>query len=292
MLIIQSISSDPYFNLAMEEYLLKETKEEFFLTYINEPSIIVGKHQNAYAEINLDFVRKYNLKVARRLTGGGTVFHDSGNLNFSFIVNGKEGQLVDFKKHTKPIIDFLETLSVRAEFAGKNDLLMDGLKISGNAEHVFRNRVLHHGTLLVDAKLSSLSEALKVNPAKYTDKAVRSIRSKVANITDNIKEPIGIDQLRDQLTNFIRKEKGATGYGLTEQDADKISAIRDQKFATWEWNFGYAPKYTLIKNASVEGDLFSESCTRKINKALTDIPHHFDQILEILKQFPDKTCFK
>ena len=247
MFLYKSISSDPYFNLATEEYLLKESNEEYFLTYVNEPSIIVGKHQNTYAEINLDFVRKNNIKVARRLTGGGTVFHDYGNLNFTFIVNGKEGQLVDFKKHTSPIIDFLETLSVKAEFGGKNDLLMDGLKISGNAEHVFRNRVLHHGTLLVDTELSSLSEALKVDPMKYQDKAVRSIRSRISNISGVLKEKLSTDQLRNRLTDYIRKEKNCSDYELTEPDSQRISALRDKKFSTWEWNYGYAPKYTFTR---------------------------------------------
>ncbi len=313
MFYLNSISNDPYFNLATEEFLLKETKEEYFLTYINEPSIIVGKHQNTYAEINLDFVRRNNIKVARRLTGGGTVFHDYGNLNYTFIVNGKEGHQVDFKKHTRPIIGFLESLSIKAEFGGKNDLLMNGLKISGNAEHVFRNRVLHHGTLLVDAKLSSLSDALKVNPMKYSDKAVRSIRSKVSNISGSLKEQVNIDQLKNRLTEFIRKEKEGINYILTVQDIERISALRDQKFSVWEWNFGYGPKYIftntikregrladiclevvrgMIIKASVKGDLFSESCALKINNALINSLHHYERILGRLRQISDNTCFQ
>jgi lipoate-protein ligase A len=313
MLCIKSISTDPYFNLAMEEFLLKETDREYFLTYINEPSVIIGKHQNAYAEINFDFIRRNNIKVARRLTGGGTVFHDSGNLNYVFIVNGREGQLVDFKKHTRPVIDFLKTLSVEAEFAGKNDLLVNGDKISGSAEHVFRNRVLHHGTLLFDATLSSLSDALKVNPLKYKDKAVRSIRSRVSNISGNLGEKISIHQMRDRLTGYIRKGMGGEDYRLTRKEQERISALRDEKFSTWEWNFGYGPKYTLtskinrdgrvaevelevarglVVHVSLQGNLFSESCRRKICEALVNNPHQFNRLSELFSRLPGEACFQ
>ena len=312
MLCINSISNDPYFNLATEEFLLKESDEEFFLTYINEPSIVVGKHQNTYAEINLEFVRSQNIKVARRLTGGGTVFHDHGNLNFSFITNGEEERMVDFKKHTQPILDFLEGLSVRAEFGGKNDLLLDGFKVSGNAEHVFRNRVLHHGTLLVNSDLSRLSEALKVNPSKYRDKAVRSIRSRVSNISRVLHEKISTVQLAKQLTDYIIKEKAGSEYFLSAEETTRILSLAEKKFSTWEWNFGYSSRYTfsrtitgkgktgtvtmevekgIIKAASVTGDLFDEKCAGAICDALTGIQHRYEKLLQALKGLPVSGCF-
>jgi len=313
MFILTSISTDPYFNLAMEEYLLKETGGEYFLTYINEPSVIVGKHQNAYAEINLDFVRRNRIKVARRLTGGGTVFHDPGNLNFAFIVSGREGHLVDFKKHTRPVIGFLDSLSVNAEFAGKNDLLMNGLKISGNAEHVFRNRVLHHGTLLFNSQLAELSEALKVNPMKYRDKAVRSVRSRVSNIAGSLEKEMTIEQLRNLLTAFIRKETGGEDYHLTDEEMERIKALRDEKFSTWEWNFGYAPKYTfyktfsrdrkevsitlevvkgVIEKASVEGALFGGKCKQDLSRLLAGKQHRYDSLLQELRDPLIDGCFE
>ena len=245
MFCFKSTSNDPWFNLATEEYLLKETSREYFFSYINDPSVVVGKHQNAYAEINMEYVRKNNIRVARRLTGGGAVFHDRGNLNFAFIVNGREGHLVDFKKHTQPIIAFLDNLSVKAEFAGKNDLLLGGLKISGNAEHVYRNRVLHHGTLLFDAHLTGLSEVLKVNPVKYHDRAVRSIRSRVVNIAGNLDGVMDIEQFRDRMNAFIRKEKGGKDYALTDREMKNIASLRDKKFTTWFQNT-YKFTYCLL----------------------------------------------
>ena len=273
----------------------------------------MGKHQNAYAEMNMEYVRKNNIRVARRLTGGGAVFHDRGNLNFAFIVNGKEGHLVDFKKHTRPVIAFLDSLSVKAEFAGKNDLLMGGLKISGNAEHVYRNRVLHHGTLLFNAHLSQLSEVLKVNPMKYHDRAVKSVRSRVVNIAGNLDGMKDIEQFRDRMTAFIRKEKVGKDYALTDQEISDIASLRDKKFSTWEWIFGYSPGYTfkntigpkdkladitlevakgVIEKAAIGGNLFDAQCRKAISNALTGNQHRYEVVLDIFEQLRDKDILR
>jgi len=184
MLIINDLRTDPYFNLAAEEYALKNFKADCFMLWRNEPSIIVGKHQNTLAEINLDYVKKRNIKVGRRLSGGGAVFHDLGNLNFTFISTGaQENRLVDFRRFTMPILEVLQNLGIEAVFEGRNDLTIHGRKFSGNAEHVWKNRILHHGTLLFSSVLTDLSEALKVDPLKFRDKAVKSIRSRVTNIS-------------------------------------------------------------------------------------------------------------
>ena len=153
MLILDSPYTDPRYNIAAEEYLLKETGEDYAFFYINEPSIIIGKHQNAYAEVNLDYVRQNHIKVIRRISGGGTVWHDRGNLNFSFILKGEEGKQVNFRGYAQPVVDFLDELGVEASFGPRNEILVGDLKISGNAEHIHRKRVLHHGTLLFDSDL-------------------------------------------------------------------------------------------------------------------------------------------
>ncbi len=175
MRCIKNPETNPYFNLAAEEYVLKNFNDDCFMLWRNRPSIIVGKHQNTLSEININHVKENNIDVVRRLSGGGAVFHDLGNLNFTFIKNvNNESNLVDFKKYTQPIIDVLKHLGVDAKFEGRNDIMINGRKVSGNAEHVFKRRVLHHGTLLFSSVMADLSKVLKVNPLKYQDKGVKS----------------------------------------------------------------------------------------------------------------------
>ncbi len=254
MLCVYYPSSDAYFNLATEEYLLKEFSEDFFTLWRNEPSIIVGKHQNALAEINVDFVRENNIKVVRRLSGGGTVFHDLGNLNFTFIVSGESNQLVDFHKYTQPILDVLRKLGVDARFEGRNDLTINGMKFSGNAEHVYRNRILHHGTLLFSSVITDLSSALNVDPLKFTDKAVKSVRSRVTNISEHLTDPLDIMSFKDMIMNHIMEMvPDARQYSLTETDLAGIQKLCDEKYSTWDWNFGYSPKYNLQRFVKTAG---------------------------------------
>ncbi|OQX76722.1 MAG: hypothetical protein B6D61_08380 [Bacteroidetes bacterium 4484_249] len=222
----------------------------------NEPSIIIGKHQNTFAEINYQYVKKYNIPVVRRISGGGTVFHDLGNLNFSFIENGEKGKLVDFKKFTKPIVEVLNQMGVPAIFEGKNDLRVNGLKISGNAEHVYKNKVLHHGTLLFSSDLSGLNKAIKVVSDKYEDKAVKSIRSKVANISDFLKPPLRIEDFRERIfQHIINIYKDVTFYSLNKNDDKAVRQLVIKKYSTWKWNFGYSPKYSLHRQIQTENGI-------------------------------------
>ncbi|PKP36179.1 MAG: lipoate--protein ligase, partial [Bacteroidetes bacterium HGW-Bacteroidetes-15] len=177
MLCIYHRNSNPYFNIASEEHLLKRFTDDIFMLYINSPSVIVGKHQNTMAEVDYHFALENDIKIVRRLSGGGAVYHDHGNLNFCFIRNGKEGALVDFKGFTKPIIEILGKLGVEAKFEGHNSLTINGLKFSGNAEHIFKQRVMHHGTLLFSSDLQALANVLYVSIDKYSDRAVKSVRA-------------------------------------------------------------------------------------------------------------------
>jgi len=221
------------------------------MLYINQPSIIVGKHQNTLAEINLEFVRRLNLKVVRRLSGGGTVYHDLGNLNYSFIANGSEGNLVDFKKFTQPIIDVLQELGIDAKIGGKNDIRVGDKKISGNAEHIYKNRVLHHGTLLFSSQLAELNESIRIDPNSYIDKSVKSIRSRVANISEYLKESISIDEFAALIAKHIKQTMPTSvDYHLTDNDLVSINKLIKSKYSTWEWNFGYSPDYSLSRNVS------------------------------------------
>ena len=190
MKIIISQKTDAYTNLATEEFLLKNFTEDIFFLYINSKSIIVGKHQNALAEINYKIISENKIPVVRRLSGGGTVFHDPGNINFCFITSGVKTELVNFERYMTPIVEFLNSLNVNAQLGGRQDILIDGSKISGNACHVFKSRVMHHGTLLFNSQLGTLTQALKNDPLKFKDKAVKSVRSKVTNIQDHLKAKI------------------------------------------------------------------------------------------------------
>lgn len=246
MLILDSFSTDPRFNIATEEYLLKERKEDYAFFYINEPSIIVGKHQNAWAEINHGWAWRRNIPVVRRISGGGTVWHDKGNLNFSFILNGEAGKLVNFREYAKPVYDYLIELGIPAEFGERNEILVEGLKVSGNAEHVFRNRVLHHGTLLFSTDMSLLEEALDTDPDLYIDKSVQSVRSKTGNIRNFLYDTIEMQDFHRGLMDFItQRYDNCEEYFLTHSDTSRIEELIQEKYGLWSWNIGYSPKYDL-----------------------------------------------
>jgi lipoate-protein ligase A len=251
MLCITSPYTSPYFNLASEEYLLKCFREDVFLLYRNAPSIVVGKHQNTLAEINLPFVREHDILVARRITGGGTVFHDLGNLNFALFTNGKEGDLVNYRRATLPLIEALGEMGLEVKLGSRNELLLKKLKISGTASHVWKNRVLHHGTLLFSSEMGKLSTALKSVQERFTDRAVRSVRSKVTNIRDHLREEMDVEQFQQRIMDhMLLTNTDARSYQYSNDDIAGIEERRDSKFATWEWNFGYSPKYQFCKSIS------------------------------------------
>ena len=252
-LCINLPNSDPYFNLAAEEYFLKNFQEDFFMLWRSRSSVVVGKHQNALAEINHEFVRENQIPVARRLSGGGTVFHDPGNVNFTFIRSVTNISEVNFKVFTVPVVEVLKKLGVEAYTTGRNDLLIDGKKISGNAEHVHRNRVLHHGTLLFDSRLEALKGALKVDLSKFEDKAVQSNRSEVTNIADHLPRPISVEQFTDFL--FSEISQNYTEFRVYEPTVADITAIEKlsvEKYQTWDWIFGYSPRYRFTNKIETE----------------------------------------
>jgi lipoate-protein ligase A len=246
-LFIEYDSRWPYFNLAAEEYLLHEFKQNVVFLYTNENSVVIGKHQNAFDECNMQFCKPNNVHIARRLSGGGTVFHGDGNLNFCFIQNAKTtDRLIDFKRHLTPVNKFLHSIGVNSEFSGRNDLLVDGMKISGNAEHVYskKKRVIHHGTLLFNADLKSLKAAIEPKRLiKFKGHAVKSVRSPVANI-DQYLGDMSYTEFTEKFGAFLKDYFKAKPYKFTEKDIDAIHKLMETKFNTWEWNFGYSPTFT------------------------------------------------
>lgn len=248
MLCIKNENIDPFFNIASEEYIFRNFSEDCFMLWRSEPSVIVGKHQNTLAEINWNFIKKHDIKVVRRLSGGGTVYHDPGNLNFTFIKHGRKGKLMDFEKFTDPVIKALAKMSVIAKFEGKNDLKVNGLKISGNSEHIFRDKVLHHGTLLFDSNLDNLENAIKKEKNHYSDKAVKSIRSQVTNISSHLKNNISISEFTELMQSFMFNYfPGTSLYHFTNEDIKKINKLVEEKYSGWEWNYGCSPRYMMKK---------------------------------------------
>ncbi len=305
MLIIKRHQTDPYFNLATEEYVLRNFQDDIFMLWRNGPSIIVGKHQNTLAEINVDFVKRNNIPVVRRLSGGGAVFHDLGNLNFTFIQSGDKEGLIDFRKYTRPIIEVLHKMGIEAKFEGRNDLTIGGKKFSGNAEHVWKDRVLHHGTLLFSAEITDLSQALNADPEKFRDKAVKSVRSRVTNISEHLKVGMDVLQFASLVQDhMVEKYPDARFIDLSAEDHEKIYELVRSKYGTWEWNFGYSPNYNLrkvlrtstsgtiefdldVRNGTILmirifGDYFGKKDTEELETLLTGVPHQEPVIREKL----------
>ena len=254
MFCITTESDDPSFNLAIEEVLLKNSKEEYLILGINNPSVIIGKHQLAHREVNTKFVTENNIPVIRRISGGGTVFHDKGNLNFTFIRQCEAGKQVDFRRYTLPVIEFLSSEGVEATFEGKNDLKAGGLKISGNAEHVHRNRVLHHGTLLFSTSLDILRNSLKKDKSCYTTRAVESNPSSVMNLKEKMGSFMDIYEFRSAMMNYLMNNLPDTvSYKLSKTETDVAESLARSKYMTWEWNWAYGPEYTFNNRFQING---------------------------------------
>ncbi|KPN13162.1 lipoate--protein ligase [Bacillus australimaris] len=239
---------DPMINLAIEEYCLKylDPEETYLLFYINQPSIIIGKNQNTIEEINTKYVEDNGIKVVRRLSGGGAVYHDKGNLNFSFITKDDGDSFHNFKKFTEPVIKALEKLGVKAELSGRNDIMADGRKISGNAQFATRGRIFSHGTLLFDSEIEHVVSALNVKKEKIESKGIKSIRSRVANISELMDQKMTTEEFRKILLSYIFDTNGdVPQYHLTEKDWEKIHEISRDRYQKWEWNYGRSPKFNL-----------------------------------------------
>ena len=239
--------TDPRINLAIEEYALKNLpiEDTYLLFYINEPSIIIGKNQNSIEEINTKYVEENGIHVVRRLSGGGAVYHDLGNLNFSFITKDDGESFHNFRKFTAPVIEALKSLGINAELSGRNDILVDGRKISGNAQFSTKGRMFSHGTLLFNSEIEHVVSALNVKKDKIESKGIKSIRSRVANIKEFMKEDMTIEDFRTLLLQAIFKGEEIPQYTLTESDWANIQELSKERYQNWDWNYGKSPSFNI-----------------------------------------------
>ncbi|WP_159648684.1 lipoate--protein ligase [Erysipelothrix aquatica] len=255
MRYLKNPSTNPYFNLALDEYAMKhiDCDEDFFFLWQNEPSVIIGKNQNTAEEINQKFIDEKGIKIARRVSGGGAVYHDIGNLNFTFVINVDDPGKVNYKKFVQPVIDALASMGVKAEASGRNDILVDGLKISGNAQRMANGKLMHHGTLMFDVDVETLVEALNVDPDKITSKGVKSVRSRVTNIKEHLPEGTTLQQFWDALQFYLSNEGKDEEIVLTDDDIAKIEYEAVNRFGTWDWIYGASPEFNLKNSKRFPG---------------------------------------
>ena len=254
MYCINLNTTNPFFNLAVDEYLLKNRTEEYLILGINSPAVIIGKHQVAHRETDTRFLFEKGIPVIRRISGGGTVFHDFGNLNFTFIINSVQGKQVDFRKYTLPVLEFLAEKGIKAGLEGKSDLKVNGIKISGNAEHIHRERVLHHGTLLFNSKLDDLRGSIKRDQSAYSTRAVESNPSQVMNLKEIAPQIKGTIDFKSEMLKFFLGKQESTFIELSEEERKEIGKLERSKYRTWEWNYAYGPDYYFTNSIELNGE--------------------------------------
>jgi len=257
MLIFFRPITDPYLNIAAEEFFIKHSTEDICMIWLSEKSVIIGKHQNAFAEINYPYIRAHKIPVIRRISGGGAVYHDMGNINFTFIKKNDPANPVDFKQFTTIIADFIQSIGIGVTTNKRNSLFAGSLKFSGHAEHIFHSKVLHHGTLLFNTDLAALQESLQ--PRKeFQSKAMASVRSEVGNLSPLLPEITGIKQFIKQIIEWlINHYPGSSSYNLSAPELDSILDLAEKKYKTWQWNFGYSPKYSFPVHFLVQNEMHS-----------------------------------
>lgn len=300
--------TDPSINLALEEYVLQNfgEKDTYLLFYINKPSIIIGRNQNTIEEINTNYVDENGIKVVRRLSGGGAVYHDEGNLNFSFITKDDGESFQNFAKFTKPMVEALNNLGVPAELQGRNDLAANGRKISGNAMFSTKGRMFSHGTLMLDSEIENVVSALNVKMEKIKSKGIKSIRSRVANISEFLDEKISMDEFKEMILRYIfdvEDVKDVPQYELTDEDWENVHQISKERYQNWDWNYGKSPKFNiqeshkfdgglvdvrldvkngLIENCKIYGDFFGIGEVKDIEQKMIGVRHERKAIEDAL----------
>ncbi len=253
MVYLESNSCDAYFNFALEAYAMYELSvaEEYFIFWRTQPTLMIGQYQNALQEINMDFARENNINIVRRVTGGGTIYTDMEGWQFSFLFKNAQAKDIDFHKFTMPMINALKTIGIEAYHSGRNDLLIDGKKFSGNAQYIRGNLLLHHGSLLFNTSIDNLVKALCVDDEKIISKGIKSVRQRVTNIAEHLEHQMSSIEFRDLMLDFLLKDMQK--YTLTKEDLVRINQIKESKFESWEWNFGKTPPFNISRESRFDG---------------------------------------
>ncbi|SFN83752.1 lipoate--protein ligase [Salegentibacter flavus] len=307
--------NNPRLNLALEEYALRNfsADTDYLLFYINAPSIIIGRNQNTLEEINQGYVDEKDIQVVRRVSGGGAVYHDFGNLNFSFITNHDVKSLNNFKKFTAPVIKVLKSMGLDAELKGRNDIQVEEKKISGTAQFSTGKRMISHGTLLLDTELGEVANALNVKMSKIQSKGHKSVRSRVANIQEFLKDSMKIEDFRSRLLKGLYEEsEDFERYYLSSEEWKAVHRLKEEKYDTWDWNYGRSPKFNIqrskrfsvgevdlrifvekghIKDFKIFGDFFGKEPVENLEKLLVGARYEKEDIYELLKDIELKEYF-
>lgn len=314
MIYLESRDTRSDFNLALEQYLFDHTPhgESCFMLWQNRSAVIVGKYQNTEEEVNGDYVRRHGIQVTRRLSGGGAVYHDLGNLNYTFLTDGGVDGNMEFGRFCTPLIRALESVGVKAELNGRNDVTVEGRKISGSAQYRRGGRVMHHGTILYESDLSVLQKALHVSPVKLASKGVASVQSRVTNVREHMAQPLELEEFWAVLRRKMVEGQSVKRRTLQPEELEEVEQLRRNRYATWEWNWGISPESTLrkvhriegcgtvqiyldmelgrIKECQFRGDFFGDDSTLKLSQALNGCRLEEEELRQALEQVDVESC--
>ncbi len=247
MRVVMNPGTNPYFNVALDSWLVREAPadEDYVMLWQNRPAVIIGRYQNTHQEVHIDYADAHDIAIVRRMSGGGAVYHDMGNLNFSMVVSTEDQPFNDFQRFTRPVVETLAHYGVVAELTGRNDVTLDGKKFSGNAQYRTPTRLLHHGTILFNENLDDVEDVLNVNPDKIAGKGIKSVRSRVTNVQPYLPHGVELEEFRSTLLQYIGQHNGGIRepWSLNEEQQMRVQELVDHRFGQWGWNFGQSPPF-------------------------------------------------